>query len=70
MTRSRGSWGRRGSWRRREEEEEGHGCRPQIWIPEIEYYQKISSHAQIESQGAEKQQSSVNVGGGCRNSST
>ena len=38
--------------------------RPQIWIPEIEYYQKMSSHAQIGSQGAEKQQSKVNVGGG------
>ena len=25
----------------------------QIWIPEIEYYQKMSSHAQIEPQGAE-----------------
>ena len=37
--------------------------RPQIWIPEIEYYQKMSSHAQIGSQGAEKQQSKVNVGG-------
>ena len=53
-----GSWGRRGSWRRREEEEEeeeeeGHGCRPQIWIPETEYYQKMSSHAQIRPQGAE-----------------
>ena len=41
----------------------GHGCRPQILIPEIEYYQKMFSHAQIGSQGAEKQQSSVNVGG-------
>ena len=45
--------------------------RPQIWIPEIEYYQNMSSHAQIESQGAEKQQSKVNVvvvggGGGMR----
>ena len=40
--------------------------RPQIWIPEIEYYQKMSSHAQIGSQGAEKQQSKVKVvvGGG------
>ena len=28
----------------------------QIWIPEIEYYQKVSSHAQIGPQGAEKQQ--------------
>ena len=28
----------------------------QIWIPEIEYYQKMSSHAQIGPQGAEKQQ--------------
>ena len=36
-----------------EEEEEGHGCRPQIWIPETEYYQKMSSHAQIRPQGAE-----------------
>ena len=31
----------------------------QIWIPEIEYYQKLSSHAQIGAQGAEKQQSKV-----------
>ena len=38
--------------------------RPQIWIPEIEYYQKMSSHAQIGSQGAEKQQSKVKVVGG------
>ena len=29
--------------------------RAQIWIPEIEYYQKVSSHAQIGPQGAEKQ---------------
>ena len=29
--------------------------RPQIWIPETEYYQKVSSHAQIRPQGAEKQ---------------
>ena len=35
--------------------------RPQIWIPEIEYYQKMFSHAQIGPQGAEKQQSKVNV---------
>ena len=28
----------------------------QIWIPEIEYYQKVSSHAQIGPLGAEKQQ--------------
>ena len=27
---------------------------PQIWIPETEYYQKVSSHAQIGPQGAEK----------------
>ena len=39
-------------------------CRPQIWIPEIEYYQKMSSHAQIGPQGAEKEQSKVLVGGG------
>ena len=40
--------------------------RPQIWIAEIEYYEKMSSHAQIGPQGAEKQQSKVNVvvGGG------
>ena len=39
-----------------------------IWIPEIEYYQKVSSHAQIWPQGAEKQLIKVNVGGGggCR----
>ena len=35
--------------------------RPQIWIPEIESYQKMFSHAQIGPQGAEKQQSKVNV---------
>ena len=35
--------------------------RPQIWIPEIECYQKMFSHAQIGPQGAEKQQSKVNV---------
>ena len=35
----------------------------QIWIPEIEYYQKVSSHAQIWPQGAEKQLSKVVVGG-------
>ena len=28
-------------------------CIPQIWISEIEYYQKMSSHAQIRPQGAE-----------------
>ena len=38
--------------------------RLQIKIPEIEYYQKVSSHAQICPQGAEKQQSKVRVGGG------
>ena len=38
-------------------------CRPQIQIPEIEYYQKVSSHAQIRPQGAEKQLRKVNVGG-------
>ena len=38
--------------------------RPQIWIPEIEYYQIVSSHAQIRPQGAEKQLRKVNVGGG------
>ena len=38
--------------------------RPQIWIPETEYYQKVSSHAQIGPQGAEKQLRKVNVGGG------
>ena len=27
---------------------------PQIWIPEIEYYQKMAWHAQIGPQGAEK----------------
>ena len=37
----------------KEKEEEGHGCRHQIWIPETEYYQKMSSHAQIRPQGAE-----------------
>ena len=31
----------------------------QIWIPEIEYYQKMASNAQIRPQGAEKQQSKV-----------
>ena len=35
----------------------------QIWIPEIEYSQKVSSHAQIRPQGAEKQQRKVYVGG-------
>ena len=29
-------------------------CIPQIWISEIENYQKMSSHALIRSQGAEK----------------
>ena len=33
----------------------------QIWIPEIEYYQKVSSHAQIRPQGAENQQMKVFV---------
>ena len=37
--------------------------RPQIWIPETEYYQKVSSHAQIGPQGAEKQLRKVVVGG-------
>ena len=39
----------------------------QICIPEIEYYQKVSSHAQVWPQGAEKQLRKVNVvgGGGC-----
>ena len=36
---------------------------PQIWIPETEYYQKVSSHAQIGPQGAEKQLRKVVVGG-------
>ena len=36
--------------------------RPQIWIPEAEYYQKVSSHAQIRPQGAEKQLRKVRVG--------
>ena len=38
-----------------------------IWIPEIEYYLKVSSHAQIWPQGAEKQLSKVRVVvvGGC-----
>ena len=39
-------------------------CRPQNWISEIESYQKMSSHAQIGPQGAKKQLSKVNVGGG------
>ena len=38
--------------------------RPQIWIPQTEYYQKVSSHAQIWPQGAEKQLRKVNVVGG------
>ena len=33
-------------------------------IPEIEYYQKVSSHALISPQGAEKQLTKVNMGGG------
>ena len=33
----------------------------QIYIPEIGYYQKVSSHAQILPQGAEKQLRKVNV---------
>ena len=37
----------------------------QIWIPEIEYYQKVSSHAQIWPQGAEKLLRKVRVVGGC-----
>ena len=43
-----------------------HLRRPNIWIPEIEYCQKMPSHAQIGPQGAEKQLSKVNVvvGGG------
>ena len=41
-----------------------HVCGPQICIPEIEYYQKVSSHAQIRPQGAEKQLRKVNVVGG------
>ena len=36
--------------------------RCKIWIPETEYYQIVSSHAQIWPQGAEEQQSKVNVG--------
>ena len=32
-----------------------------IWIAEVEYYQKMSSHAQIRPQGAEQQLSWVNV---------
>ena len=39
--------------------------RPQILIPEIEYYQKVSSHAQIWPQGAEELLRKVRVGGGC-----
>ena len=47
-----------------------HVHRPQIKIPEIEFYQIVSSHAQISPQGAEKQLSKVRVvggggGGGC-----
>ena len=37
---------------------------PQIMIPGIEYDYKVSSHAQIWPQGAEKQLRKVNVGGG------
>ena len=37
--------------------------RLQIWIPEIEYYQKMFSHAQIGPKGDQKQQSKINVGG-------
>ena len=33
----------------------------QIWIAEVEYYQKLSSHAQIGPQGAEKQLGKVGV---------
>ena len=44
--------------------------RPQIKTPETEYYEKMSSHAQIWPQGDEKQRSKVNVvvvvGGGCK----
>ena len=32
----------------------------QIWIPEIEYYQKVSSHAQIGALGAKKGHKMVN----------
>ena len=32
-----------------------------IWIPEIEYYQKVSSHAQIWPKGAEKQLIKIRV---------
>ena len=35
-----------------------------LWISETEYYQKVSSHAQIRPQGAEKQLRKVVVGGG------
>ena len=34
-----------------------------LLIPEIEYYQKVSSHSQIRPQGAEKQLRKVHVGG-------
>ena len=37
--------------------------RPQLCNSEIEYYQKVSSHAQIGPQGAEKQLRKVRVGG-------
>ena len=33
----------------------------QIWIAEVEYYQKLSSHTQIGPQGAEKQLGKVGV---------
>ena len=35
-----------------------------IWIPEIKNYQKVSSHALIWPQGAEKELNNVNVLGG------
>ena len=38
--------------------------RPHIWIAEIEYYEKMSSHTQIRPQGAEKQLRKVWVVGG------
>ena len=39
--------------------------RPQIWIPEIEYYQKMSSHAQTQGpHGAEKELIKVYLGAG------
>ena len=36
----------------------------QIWTPEIEYYQKMTSHAQIRLQGAEKHLKKSLCGGG------